>query len=238
MFSLENELLQIAGVKEVLRHKLTATKGRWSIMTSDSAFKYVTETLKRNIQESVAIYSQKFPMDKSLPAVRLAFKGAEQDDDSSGGSFNSYLSSCSTVFSDQNTDFSAPPVPNSPAIQAWGPVQPNIPREIQSTATTQVVSGISSSNYTEVDREKEQMTREIRELKAQVQKLLQKPTERTPVSTPTVDMSSIMAEVRKEVQKAMQLNQPKQSTINEAPTAGNDANISGGDINMSVDSKE
>jgi hypothetical protein len=242
MFSLENDLLQIAGVKEILRHKLTPTKGRWSVMTTDSAFKYVTEILKKDISASVAHYSDDFPMDKSFPPVGLAFKGAGQDDESSGASFKSYLSSCSTVFDDKTTDFSAPPATSSPAIQAWGPIPPNIPKDVHSTTTTQIVSGISSSNYNEFDREKEQMAREIRELKAQVQKLLQKPqvTAPAPATTTGIDMAAIIAATTEAVVQIMlqQQQQPSKKRTIETPEADSDANASSGDVNMSVNSAE
>jgi hypothetical protein len=241
MFSLDNDLLQIAGVKHILRHKLTATKGRWSVMTTDSAFKHVIEVIKRDIVATVARYSDDFPMDKSFPPVGLAFKGTGQDDDddSSGASFNSYLSSCSTIFANETTDFSGPPVTSSPAIQAWGPIPPNIPKDVQSTTTTQIVSGLSS-NYNEFDREREQMAREIRELKAQVQSLLQKPQNQAPIPT-GIDITAIIAATTEAVMQRMiqQQQSPNNYNNDDTPENSRDANTTMGDVNnTSVSSVE
>ena len=50
MFYLENELLASTGIQSVLRHKLSATSGRWSVMTTEKEFKGVCELLKHNLE--------------------------------------------------------------------------------------------------------------------------------------------------------------------------------------------
>jgi outer membrane murein-binding lipoprotein Lpp len=238
MFCLENDLLQITGVREVLRHKLTATKGRWSIMTNDQHFKDVTDLIKRELTASVAHYSEEFPIPSTFPPVGLAFKSREYDDESSGGSFNTYLSACSTIFSERNMEFSSPPETSSPAIQAWGPTPPKIPREVQSTTETQVESGLSSDNYHHADREKERMSREIQDLKAQVKTLLQKAKGPDPPPPPELDMAALIAATADAVMQRMIANQNKEINTQrkDKQAAGSDANTAGIDLDMSLDS--
>jgi hypothetical protein len=140
---------------------------------------------------------------------------------------------CSTVFDNQSSDYSAPPETSSPAIQAWGPTGPNIPKDVHSTTTTQAISGISSTTYTESDREKEQMAREIRELKAQVQSLLQKTSTLTPATT-GIDIQAIVEQTTAAVMQRMLSQQHNAKRLNDEQAAGSDANATSDAMNTSV----
>ena len=202
-------------------------------MTTEKNFKNVTAIIKRDLDTAVTHYTKEFPLDKSHPPVGLAFNGTQDDDNSSDGSFNLYLSSCSTVFDDRLENYSAPPATSSPAIQAWGPTTPNIPKDVHSTTTTQVVSGISSATYNEVDREKEQMAREISELKAQVQALLQKSTTPAP-TTPGIDIQAIVAHTTAAVMKEMLKQQQNLKRPIDELAAGSEANATSDAMNTST----
>ena len=189
-------------------------------MTTEGQFKRLTELIKRTIVAAVSNYTEECPLDPSLPPVGLAFKGQEYDD-SSGGSFNTYLSACSSVFSNQNDDFSYPPDNSSPAIQAWGPTPPKIPREFQTELDTQVESGLSSEGYARVDHEKEKMAKEIRDLKAQVKSLLQISQQpQVPPPQPNFDMQAIIeATTRAVMQSIHQQEQHQQQHQGNAPSS-------------------
>ena len=149
MFSLENDLLQIEGVTEVLRHRATGTQGRWSILTTEAYFKTVTEIIKRDLVTSIEMYATQHPPPDSFPPPSLAFKGQQWDEDSQG-SFNTYLSACSSIFSLNDVDFSNPPPSTNPSTQAWGPPD-KIPTSFNLTADTQVESGVSQDEFEKVN---------------------------------------------------------------------------------------
>ena len=71
MFSLENDLIQIDGITEGLRHKATTTTGRWSILTTESQFKPIIEILKHNLVEAVKNYSTTTNTKKNVSQPRL-----------------------------------------------------------------------------------------------------------------------------------------------------------------------
>ena len=56
MFYFENDLLQLNGVNEILRHKDTATKGRWSIMTTEKYVKSITNELNMHLTAWIVFY--------------------------------------------------------------------------------------------------------------------------------------------------------------------------------------
>jgi hypothetical protein len=101
------------------------------------------------------------------------------------------------------------------------------------------VSGLSS-NYNEFDREREQMAREIRELKAQVQSLLQKPQNQAPIPT-GIDITAIIAATTEAVMQRMiqQQQSPNNYNNDDTPENSRDANTTMGDANnTSVSSVE
>jgi hypothetical protein len=187
MFYLENELLASNGILSALRHKLSEKTGRWSIMTTEQDFKEVCDLLKNNLSNWTAKITNDYSltMDTShLPPIGLAFKNQPYDDESDG-SFRSYLSACSSIYSLDDDTHDFPPITDKPMVQAWGPAP--IPEVLHSTAS-QSVSGISQDEYDRMARENQNLNRKIEELTIKMKSFeRQKPT-----TTPPIDIQSII----------------------------------------------
>jgi hypothetical protein len=124
MWGMESELLALTGVKEVLPHWKTSSKGRWNLLTHTNAFPGGMRYLDANITllyEKHLPQCQNIPQRNEYPAAMVCTK-APHSLDYNGDSDKSYFSNCSDAYSlfNDNVSKSDPPVANKPSIQAWG----------------------------------------------------------------------------------------------------------------------
>ena len=228
MFHLEQDLIQIDGVSAVLRHKDTPTKGRWSIMTTERTFKAITTELANNIVKWVNYYAAENPMNPDFPPPGLSFKNQIYDE-GSDGSAQSYMSACSSIYTVQDEIFDVPPPQKGPAPQAWGN---EIPKDVLSTAATQVESNISQDDFDKVNRENVRLSRKIDELTQQVQALLQQGT--VARSAPALALNEIITATTQAVLEAIRLQKANENSFEvdiDDPQFNTDPKL-----NMSVDS--
>jgi hypothetical protein len=188
MFSLENELLQVDGIKEILRHKETHSRGRWSIMTTEAFFKPIVAELSAHLPDWVQFYATEFPSDEDFPAPGLAFKN-QPFEEGSEGSFNTYMSACSSIYTIQDDTFDLPPERSNAITQAWG--GDPVPALLDSTVSTPANSGISQDDFDAVNRENARLNRKLDELTVLVKNMQQ--SHQTPQQPSQIDMNIIIA---------------------------------------------
>ncbi|KAL7574196.1 hypothetical protein ACA910_014871 [Epithemia clementina (nom. ined.)] len=167
MFYLEQDLLQVPGVQAILHHKDTATKGRWSLLTTTSHFRPLTAQLRENLERWVAHYSDEIPANPNLPPPGLAFHNSSSDSQSDH-SYQSYFSSCSSMYTLQDESFDDPPQLAGPVSQAWGPP----PSSLRTLTPSPVSSGVSQDEFDHVTQENARLARKVDELTDQVKSLL------------------------------------------------------------------
>ena len=201
MFYLENELLCTPGILSVLRHKLSTTRGRWSIMTMEADFKNVCDQISRNLVN----WTKKVAADQTIatetpesPPVGLAFRNQPYDDGSET-SFQTYMSACSSLYSVEDNTHDFPPITYRPIPQAWVPPTP-VPNQLNTTKITHSVSGISQDEFNRVTRENLKLTRKIEELTSKMTQWEQRQTQ--PQVQP-MDLQSIIAATTKAVLETM-----------------------------------
>ena len=243
MFYLENELISSDGIISVLRHKQSEATGRWSIMTTEHDFKSVCDFLKINLNNWAKQATQTYNLSTDtshLPPVGLAFKNQPYDDESDG-SFRSYLSACSSIYSieDDNLDF--PPITNKPVVQAWGNPLP-VAQVNTSTTATNSVSGISQDEYDRMARENQNLNQKIEELTNKMKMWEQKKSQSTP---PQIDIESIVAATAEVVMQRMirmqaaNIQQVEDDNTEQLTGGANNSNVSfdlDSALNTSVDS--
>ena len=148
MVSLRATLSKLTGVQDILHHKLTSTKGRWSVVTTRAHFRQLAEQVGPIVQESMAQYANNHDLPDSFPAAGTAFRTSPYED-SSDGSFLTYISHVSSVLMATDTDeFNLPPASTAPVPQAWGETQP-IPTNVFTSGSSE---NISSPGPSAVDR--------------------------------------------------------------------------------------
>lgn len=111
MFYLAPELLQIHGVDQVFKHSKMDSDGRYSVMTTTPDFKQVTKLITANLSQSVSNLTEQYNLqcNPELPEVGVSFC-LTYNDDSSGGSMQSYLLACSAIYSTNSIGKDCPPV--------------------------------------------------------------------------------------------------------------------------------
>ncbi|KAL7565868.1 hypothetical protein ACA910_007426 [Epithemia clementina (nom. ined.)] len=181
MFYLEQDLLQVAGVHAILHHRDTASKGRWSILTTEAHFRTLTNTIRENLPRWAEYYANDVQMSTDLPPVGLAFKNSSADSNSDQ-SFETYASACSSVYTLQDDTYDDPPANAGPVPQAWD----NIPSCVRSATASSVPSGVSQDEFDRVSLENARLSRRVDDLMAQVQSLLS----RLPPDQPTASATS------------------------------------------------
>jgi hypothetical protein len=182
MFYVEQQLKQIPGIQSIHRHRKTSTDGRWSVVTTDQHFRTVRSVLAAQLSTWVHQYclDSSHIIDPSFPLVGLAFKNPLPDSDSTG-SFDTYLSSCATIYSNITMeDFpDAPPEAYDPTPQEWElhlstPEQPP-PLFSPPTSPPPIAypeQTVSMASFNQLKAANEALTDTVKELQAQLQLLL------------------------------------------------------------------
>ena len=209
MFHLEQMLMQIDGVEAVYRHRDTETKGRWSIMTTESKFKPLAAHIKQELPPWVIKNSADYPSPKSFPPPSLAFKNQAYDEESEGSqtSFQSYVSNCSSIYTVGDETYDDPPPQNNPAPQAWTG-NSKIPELLDTTVSTPADSGISQDEFDKVQRENTKLSKKIDDLTSQVTALLQSQQQKAP-NKYEMDMEMIVAKATEAATNAVMLSMQK-----------------------------
>ena len=189
------------------------------------------------------------PDTSEFPPIGLVFRNQPYED-SSNGSFRSYLSACSSIYSVEDNTYDLPPSDDRPIPQAWGH-SASVPDVLNTTTATQSVSGISQDEYDRMACENQKLNRKIEELTSKMTSWEQQ----QPVNIPQpLDMQSIIAATTEAVLRQMlalqHSSQPLNNTHNNQKPHGGANNYThpaiGLDIsetmehntlNMSVDSE-
>ena len=210
MYRLDRDLLKLEGVVAVHRHKETATKGRWSIMTTQAHFNKLVTVVKSDLGPWAKYYANQFPNPDNFPPASLAFKSNNYEEESEGSiaSYSSYASSCDSMYSNTEGEHDEPPPSNNPAPQAWTG-ESKIPEVLDKTVVTQANSGISQDAFDEVQRENKKLTRQIDTLTSQVQQLIESQKQRDTVKEP--DFAMIIKQAAEAAVQSM-LSQQKRPT--------------------------
>ncbi|KAL7576952.1 hypothetical protein ACA910_006708 [Epithemia clementina (nom. ined.)] len=167
-----------------------------------------------------------------MPAARLAFKSTPYEDSSPGGSFDSYLSTCSSLYSLEDSQYREPihssPTGSSPATQAWTSPVP-VPTIVE-TRTSTTASPITQDNLDRVQRNNDRLTKELSKMKAQMSTLLAAhnkqptvlPTTQQPLPTQvtpyTMDIDMIVKSVLAALQAEQALSSPQCASGPKEPT--------------------
>lgn len=203
MFYLSSDIEQIPGVTAVLHHKDTPTEGRWNILTNKQHFPQVTNALRTSLTTWLEGYADNAPPDPSFPMPSLAFKSTNLDADS-GGSFQTYLSACSSVYSVTDEYYNKPPTSNAPQPQAWG--NTSVPIFIESPTTIVLpISTYSPETFEALQQRNIKMEKEIAALNSTVQQLLRERENSTPISpTPSPQSFPQLNDIVAAVVKALE----------------------------------
>jgi hypothetical protein len=167
MFSLELEIKQIPGVVDVLNHKQTNKIGRWNVLTTDAAFRSVTDRLTQLIPDWFSQLSETYDTPPDFPQPGLAFRTQQYESDSDM-SFESYVSACSSIYQgiDSVNTYDDPPAATLPPAQAWGNVA--VPKFLTTYQAT-MISEVSSEEVDTLRRENELLRKELQEIKTLLQ---------------------------------------------------------------------
>ena len=171
MFYLSNTLTQLSGIQMILKHKLTNTKGRYSVITTTDNFNDVPNILKQHLHQWVkyikSINSLRTP--DNFPSPTVAFCNRFDDNSDSDGTMQSYLSACSSLFTVKNESYDNPPMSTILPTQAWA--SSTIPTSIIKTATT-TPSSITEAELQKKDEMIEKLLDKVDVLSEQVTQLL------------------------------------------------------------------
>ena len=172
----------------VALHKDTDSQGRWSIHTDVQNFRHVTDT----IRDGLANLAHQIQVEQSLAespyehAPSVAFRnprlndGLDNDDDSTDeGSFQTYLSACTSVytvddgsFEDDGVGNHRPPFTNSrPATQAW--TNPLPIDTVVATSTSTTPSQVSHEEYDRLKNSHDRLLDEMAELKTRFAQMVE-----------------------------------------------------------------
>jgi hypothetical protein len=167
----------IEGVLQILEHKATNTEGRWSVVTTKKYFTFVKEYLDAHLAQIVEDIIRFHNCEQIHKKVGLGFKNPnrEEDDASSDGTMDSYLSVCSTIYGNEeedecNEEFQQPPQQRSPAPQAWGTGA--IPESVMQSSASQSVSGVSNEEFETLRAENNRLAKQVEQAQAQIQELM------------------------------------------------------------------
>jgi hypothetical protein len=186
----------VEGILDVLEHKATATEGRWSVVTTKKYFNFVKEYLEAHLPSLIEDIIRDENQVQIHKKVGLGFKNPnnEEDDVSSDGTMDSYLSVCSTVYGNEeedecNEEFFEPPQQRSPAPQAWGTGA--IPESVTQASTSQSISGVSNGEFESLRADNIRLTKQLEQTQAQIQLLMRSNQQGAATATPTAPTSTI-----------------------------------------------
>ena len=171
MFYLSNTLTKLEGVNQVLQYKLTATKGRYSVMTNIKHFDNTTKILQKHLQQWVhdITNTNALTTPQTFPKPTVAFRTQVDNDSESDGTMQSYLLVCSSMFTIKNERYDNPPISTILPTQAWA--SSTIPTSIIKTATT-TLSSITEVELQKKDEIIEKLLDKVNILSEQVTQLL------------------------------------------------------------------
>lgn len=233
-FYLEADIMKIAGVTNMTKHKNTNTTGSWNIMTTHKYFSSVVKTLESPLLNWVKFYIKENTIDNSpFENPSISFKNWYQEEESTG-SFGSYLSACTSLYSINNKLNNDPPTDTNPAPQVWG-----TPPSIATTSATP--STITQDEFTKVLEENKQMAQQIKALQQQVLSLLKQDTKSQSTTSPpqpAPDLQKLIITIMQQVIHQLKSTTPAHQLQEAGPsnkqvqTHSNEAEMS---FNHSID---
>lgn len=145
IFYLDQQLLQIPGVTQVLKPRQTLMEGRYSVMTTKQYFQTGTEIVKDNLHKWIdeIIKSRAIHVPSDFKSPSLAFRNGFDDDSSSGGSLQTYLLSCSSIFTVTNEGYNDPLLSTTIPVQAWASPGVGIPKTLMTNTLITTHSSIT-----------------------------------------------------------------------------------------------
>ena len=191
MFYVELKLRQIPGVGIIAKHKKWATRGRYSIHTTERNFDEVVRIVRANLAAWTEEAVQRENIDVSelhVSTPRLCFRSEipmlgpdEEHEDSEAKSFQSYVSACSTLYTNKsnsgvNGTYDLPPATSTPVMQAWSTAHVQIPTvvETKTVVTTDTGSQITQEDYDKLRARNERLENELMSLKDKFELLMTK----------------------------------------------------------------
>ena len=173
MFYLEQYLHQLDGIFDILKHKNTASEGRYSVLTTSKTFSSNASAIKEHLETWVTDITNKqgHNINQSL-IPKVWFKGKLAEDELNGN--QSYLSACSTIYLYTEFSINEAPSTQGPVTQAWGALL-SIPGTIEATTSTGV-SILSHDEFNCVINENAWLSNEITVPKQQMAALLKHKT--------------------------------------------------------------
>ena len=188
MFYVAKKLRQIPGVGRIAKHRNTASRGRWSVHTTELSFDSVVDRIEEHIQQwnDEVVQREKIDLSKQeVKEARVAFrsdayrraKEGEQGG-SEDGSFVSYLTALNLIYTNEGVTndaviSSSPPKGSSPAAQSWSAavaVPSVVETQTQHTAANSQISHEEIENL-KSHNEKLEKHEEIENLKSHNEKL-------------------------------------------------------------------
>jgi hypothetical protein len=213
MFYIDRNIHNTDGVKSILHHRLTSTHGRWSIVVAGGRFESVKTEFRLNLAKwnDDALANNNIITPPSFPSARLSFKTDNSDEAESDSGRSSYITACSTIYSDRTDDHytddhdhhDEPPDASLPVHQAW---RVNIPSVIATTNSPPPTNSIQPNNPDRLQNENTQLRQQVHTLTEQVCQL-------------TTRLDAFLVEIRS-------LTALNQSLQQGQPTATNDVNMS------------
>ncbi|KAL7566081.1 hypothetical protein ACA910_009867 [Epithemia clementina (nom. ined.)] len=205
MFYLEHHLRQISGITTISRHEKLDTHGRWNLHTTATTFGHIVKILQGILENWSTSLLREHRLDTGdIPQpARVAFRSGPFEDSSPGGSYETCISACSSLYSLDNDlahDDTCPPPPvgSTPVTQAWNSTVP-VSTIVKTKRTDITPSQLSDEERDQQFRAKNaRMSREIHELKVQVRQLVQRP--------PDIDYNCIVSTVVAAIQQAASTN--------------------------------
>ncbi|KAL7559435.1 hypothetical protein ACA910_009995 [Epithemia clementina (nom. ined.)] len=162
----------------------------------------------------------------------MVFKTTPSGDSSSDGSFQTYLSTCRSIYTTRNVGeintHSRLPYVSSPVPQSWGATP--VPTTIDTTAIDSVpLAPVVSDKLARMKSENACLQHELREMKQQLQQISECQRQFTVAPAPTPDLPTIVAAVLSSLQTNSSTSSPASPPHRQArsPTDGQSIMASG-----------
>ena len=206
-------------------------------MTTRKSFQSGSQMIRDNITKWVQHITVErgihVPLEFTKPS--LAFRNGFDDDSSSDGTMQSYISACSSIFTVQSEVFNDPPQSTTVPVQAWAS-----PDGIPNSLTTHTIMTPNSS-ITDVELIKKQeeidhLQSQVATLTQQVKMLVDNQNRVDPIcqSSPSQGVEISADSIAKVAQMVLQQMRQTNDTLNEIDTV--DLTDFPSDLNMDIDS--
>mmetsp|Transcript_18791 Transcript_18791/g.51449 ORF Transcript_18791/g.51449 Transcript_18791/m.51449 type:complete len:595 (+) Transcript_18791:762-2546(+) len=166
----QDSLVNIDGVKDVLKHNRMTTTGRWNIQVDRQKFDSVCKFLRQKLETLCADICHSNNLDQFGGSPHIALRA--RADDASQGSFNTYMSTCTVQEMtgiipeldryDEPLQMPAPTLTTPPTTGYWGAATP----VAVMTPPTQTATGVSpmTSDSRSMATSMAEMSRQIEQL--------------------------------------------------------------------------